>query len=54
MAMRGGGGGHAGQQGAQIVEIRPFLEFEVEVFFGEIEMGETMFVHELDDFTDFL
>jgi hypothetical protein len=26
----------------------------VEVFFGQIEMGEAMFVHELDDFTDFL
>lgn len=44
----------AGKQSAQLIDIAAFLELELEVLLGEIELGKTMLVHELDDAADFL
>ena len=50
----GGEGGEGGKDSTQVVEVRALLELEVEVAFGEVEMGEPVLIHELDDSTDFL
>ncbi len=49
-----GGGGQAGKQAAEIIEIRALLEFQMKVLLGEVEMSEAMLVHEFDNSTDFL
>ena len=48
------GGGQAGKQATQVIEIRALLEFQMKVLLGEVEMSEAMLVHEFDDSTDFL
>jgi hypothetical protein len=47
-------GRQGGEQAAEVVEVRAFFEFEVKVPFGEVEVGEPVLIHELDDAADFL
>jgi hypothetical protein len=47
-------GRERGEQAAEIIEVRAFLEFEVKVPFGEVEVGEPVLIHEFDDAADFL
>jgi hypothetical protein len=47
-------GGERGEQTAEIIEIRAFLELEVEVPLREVEVGEPVLIHKLDDAADFL
>ena len=54
---RGGGGllgGQGGKKAAEVLKVRAFLEFEMKVLLGEVEMSEPVLVHEFDDSTDFL
>jgi hypothetical protein len=45
---------HTSKQSAQLVNIAAFLELELEVLLGEVKLGKTVLVHELDDAADFL
>jgi alpha-D-ribose 1-methylphosphonate 5-triphosphate synthase subunit PhnI len=47
-------GGEGGEQAAEVVEVAAFFELEVKVPFGEVEVGEPVLIHELDDAADFL
>ena len=49
-----GGYRHGGKQATEIIEIRALFKLEVKVFFGEVEMSESVLIHEFDNSTDFL
>jgi hypothetical protein len=42
------------EEAAEVIEIRAFLELEVKVLLGEVEVSEAMLIHEFDDAADFL
>lgn len=44
----------AGREAPEGICIHSLLEHELEVFLGEVEMGEPVLIHEFDDVTDFL
>jgi hypothetical protein len=50
--LRGGGGGHPVLDGLD-VEVAAFLEFQLGFSLLQLEDGEPMLIHELDDAFDF-
>lgn len=46
--------GKGGEEAAEIIQVSAFFQLEVEVPFGQVEVGEPVLIHEFDDSTDFL
>ena len=49
-----GNGWQRGKNRPELFGIGTLFQGQVEVLFGQVEHGQTMLVHQFDDFTDFL